>query len=39
MDEYNAEKYFPIDRYSEVGEHPFIQESNLKNQRNNQRRI
>ena len=30
MDEYNAEKYFPIDQYNDVGEHPFIQESNLK---------
>ena len=29
MDEYNAEKYFPIDQYNEVGEHPFIQEGNL----------
>ena len=29
MDEYNAEKYFPIDQYSDVGEHPFIKESNL----------
>ena len=29
MDEYNAEKYFPIDQYNGVGEHPFIQEGNL----------
>ena len=29
MDEYNAEKYFPIDQYNDVGEHPFIQEGNL----------
>ena len=29
MDEYNAEKYFPINQYTSVGEHPFIQESNL----------